>query len=34
MAQFFVDHIQQDNNAQTKVYVSSGAGPEQEEVIY
>jgi hypothetical protein len=31
MAKYFIDHIQQYNDQQPKVYVSSGAGPEQEE---
>lgn len=31
MAKYFIDHIQRNNEAQAKVYVSSGAGPEQEE---
>ena len=31
MAQFFVDHIER-NSEKEKVYVSSGVGPEEEEV--
>lgn len=31
MAKYFIDHIEQNNDYQAKVYVSSGAGPEQEE---
>ena len=31
MAKYFIDHIEQNNDSQAKVYVSSGAGPELEE---
>ena len=31
MAKYFIDHIQQYHDQQSKVYVSSGVGPEQEE---
>ncbi|CAF0771917.1 unnamed protein product [Adineta steineri] len=31
MAKFFVDHIQQNKDKQSKTYVSSGVGPEQHE---
>ncbi|CAF3016355.1 unnamed protein product [Rotaria socialis] len=31
MAQYFIDYIQQKNGERTKVYVSSGAGPETED---
>ncbi|CAF3920873.1 unnamed protein product, partial [Rotaria sp. Silwood2] len=31
MAKYFIDYIQQNNDQQSKVYVSSGAGPEQED---
>ena len=31
MAKYFIDHIQQAQDQEPKVYVSSGVGPEQEE---
>lgn len=31
MAKYFIDYIEQNNEQKTKIYVSSGAGPEQED---
>ncbi len=31
MAKYFIDYIQQNTDQQSKTYVSSGAGPEQDE---
>ncbi len=31
MAKYFIDHIQRNTDQQSKVYVSSGVGPEHQE---